>query len=190
VKQPFRVAGLILVALALVFVAAHFGWHGISLEHKIDPVLLLTLAATIYIAYFLQYYFVSKVAAEGSEKAIVLDSLRDVFSMLRDLRDVLMLCHEAGGRVGTAHAKTIKRSFRQIANALDTLESTIGMSHCAELREECKPIQEALFNFKSSATGGNFPTRPYDVNTVADQDRTYKILNEKLHKLVFKITRL
>jgi hypothetical protein len=188
-KQPLWVAGIFIVALALVFWVAHCGWYGLSLEHKIDPILLLTLAATLYIAYFLQYYFVSKVAAEGSEKTILLDSLRDVFSMMRDLRDTLMLCHEAGGKVSTAQAKTIKRLFRQIANALDTLESTIGLSHCAALKEECKPIRDALFNYKSSATGGNFPTRPYDVNTAADQERTYKILSEKLHGLVFKITR-
>jgi hypothetical protein len=188
-KQPLWVAGSIFVALALVFVAAYLGWFGLALENKIDPVLLTTLAATIYIAYFLQYYFVSKVAADGSEKEIILDSLRDVFSMLRDLRDILMLCHDAS-KITLAHGKTIKRLFRQIANALDTLETTIGMSHCAALKEECKPIQEALFSYKSSATGGNFPTRPYDISAVSDQDRTYKFLNEKLHQLVFKITRL
>lgn len=189
-KQPLWVAVFIIGAVGLIFLAADMGWNGLSLEHKIDPVLLLTLAATIYIAYFLQYYFVSKVAADGSEKQILLDSLRDVFSMLRDLRDILMLCHDAGGGVSAAHAKKVKRLFRQIANALDTFECAIALSHCAELKKECKPIQDALFNYKSSATGGNFPTLPYDVNAIADQDRTSKALNEKLHDLVFKITRI
>jgi hypothetical protein len=49
-KQPLWVAGSIFVALALVFVAAYLGWFGLALENKIDPVLLTTLAATIYIA--------------------------------------------------------------------------------------------------------------------------------------------
>jgi hypothetical protein len=188
-KQPLWVAGAVVAAVGLVLLATYFGWHGFNLEHKIDPILLATLAVTAYIAYYLQYYFVSKVAADGSEKEILLDSLRDLISTLRSIRDALMTCHDAGGRVSATNAKSITRLLRQLSNGLESFESTIGMSHCATLQPECKPIRDAIYSYKSSATGGNFPTRPYDVNAVVDQERAFRTLSTKLHELVFKITR-
>lgn len=188
-QQPIWVAAVLVGLSALVLWITHIGWRGFSLQHAIDPVLLATLAVSIYIAYFLQYYFVSRAAANDAEKRILLDSLRDLLSMVRELRDLLMACYDAGGKISASKATSIKRLFRQIGNALLTVETAISMSHCSALTKDCKEIQQALFDYKAAATGASFPSRPYDAQSVIDQDRTYKALNHKLHDVMFKITR-
>ena len=186
--QPVAVASVILLLLGAVFWAAHIGWHGFSIEHKLDPVLLVTLAVTIFIAYFLQYYFVSWATDSRSEKDILIDGLRDVVSSARQCRDTLMSCHDAG-KITATHAKLIKAHFRKINNGLYDVTTALAMSSCATLAEDCKAIQDALFNYKSAATGGNFPSKPYDAHAFGYQELTYRQLSQKMHELVFKVNR-
>lgn len=189
-KQPALVAILILGTLCGIFWIGHTGWRGFSIDHTLNPVQLATLAVSVFIAYFLQFYFASRTAIERAEKEILLDDVRDVLSILRELRDLLMACYDNGGKIGTTNAKSIKRLLRQTANGLETLETAIGMSHCSKLEHECRTTQDALFSYKSASTGGNFPTNAYDAAAFNDQERTYRALNRALHDLVFKITRL
>lgn len=185
-RQPVVVAVIIFAAFCSVVWAAHVGWYGLSVEHKLDPVNLATLAVNAFIAYFLQYYFVSRAADSRSEKDILIDSLRDVLTSVRQCRDTLLACHDAS-KIAPTHAKSIKLLLRKIANGLENVETAIGMSQCSALRQECKEIQRALFDYKSAATGGSFPTKPYDAQSFSYQEQTYRALSEKLHGLVFKI---
>jgi hypothetical protein len=187
-RQPLLAAVGILAALGLVYFAAHIGWHGFTIEHKLNPVELATLAVNIFIAYFLQYYFISRAADDRSEKDILIDSLRDVLSGVRQCRDTLWACHDAG-RIGASQAKSIKLVLRKIANGLDNVETALGMSQFSNLADECKDIQAALFSYKAAATGGSFPSQPYDAVTFTHQEKTHRALNQKLHDLVFKINR-
>lgn len=185
-KQPLAVAGIILALLCAVVLMAHIGWHGFSVEHKLNPVDLATLAVNIFIAYFLQYYFVSRATDARSGKDILIDGLRDVLASARQCRDTLMSCHDAG-KISAAHAKLIKAHLRRIANGLDNVSTALAMSQCATLAEDCKSIQDALFKYKASATGGNFPSKPYDAQAFGYQEQTYRQLSQKMHELVFKI---
>jgi hypothetical protein len=185
-KQPVLVALIIAALLCCIFWLAHLGWLGFSIDKKLDPAELATLAVSIFIAYFLQYYLVSRATDDRSEKDILIDSLRDVLSTLRECRDTLMACHDAG-TISAARAKSIKLLFRRLANGLDNAETALAMSQCSRLAEECKIIQDALFNYKSAATGGSFPAQPYDFHAFTYQEKTYRALNQKLHDLVFKI---
>lgn len=185
-KQPQAVALFILAVLCAVLWTAHKGWGGLSIEHKIDPVLLVTLAASIFIAYYLQYYFVEQASDARSEKDILIDGLRDVILSVRQCRDTLMSCHDAG-KISAADAKQIKAHFRKIGNGLSTVETALSMSQCSVLAKDCKALQDAVFNYKSAATGGNFPSKPYDAHAFGYQEQTYLDLSKRLHELVFKI---
>lgn len=185
-KQPLAVAGVILLLFCAVFFAVHIGWHGFSVEHKLNPIDLATLGVNIFIAYFLQYYFISRATDDRSEKDILIDGLRDVLSSARQCRDTLMTCHDAG-RISVTHAKAVKAHFRKIANGLYDVTTALAMSRCAVLAEDCKAIQDALFNYKSASTGGNFPSKPYDSHAFSYQEQTYRRLSQKMHELVFKI---
>ncbi len=187
-KQPLAVAVIILAALCAVFWAAHVGWHGLSIEHKLNPTELATLAVNVFIAYFLQYYFISRATDDRSEKDILIDGLRDVLASARQCRDTLMSCHDAA-KIAPAHAKLIKSQLRKIGNGLENVETALAMSGCATLAEDCKRIQDALFNYKRSATGGSFPSKPYDSQDFSYQEQTYRQLTQRMHELVFKINR-
>ena len=156
--QPLVMAGAVCALLGMVFFAAHVGWHGFSIDHKLNPVLLATLAVNIFIAYFLQFYLAPRASDSRAEKDILIDGLRDVLASTRQCRDTLMLCHDAG-KISAEHAKLVKTHFRKIANGLDHVSTALAMSQCAKLAEDCKAIQDALFNYKSAATGGNFHPR-------------------------------
>jgi hypothetical protein len=184
--KPLFVAALILALLSGAFWLTHIGWRGFSVDHNLNPVLMATLAVNIFIAYFLQYYFASRVTDARSEKDILIDGLRDVLSSTRECRDTLMTCYDAG-KITAAHARLIKAHFRKIANSLDTVTTAVSMSRCAELADNCKSIQTALFEYKSAATGGSFPAKPYDAHALGYQEQTYRQLSQKLHDLVFKI---
>ena len=184
-----RIVGCVLFGLlGAAFWEAHLGWHGFSVDHKLNPVLMATLAVNIYIAYYLQFYFASRATDSRSEKNILIDGLRDVLASTRQCRDTLMACYD-DGKINAANAKVMKAQLRKISNDSKTIETAITMSQCATLAESCKDIQAAIFNFKSAATGGNFPTKPYDAVALSYQEQTYQKLNQKLHELVFKINR-
>lgn len=185
-RQPLFVAMVIFMALCGMFWAAHIGWYGLSIEHKLDGVNVATLAVNVFIAYFLQYYFISRAADNRSEKDILIDGLRDVLASVRQCRDTVLACQDAG-KITPTSAKSIKLLFRKIANGMENVETAIEMSRCSGLKDECKEIQHALFSYKSAATGGNFPSKPYDAQAFSYQERTYRALSEKLHDLVFKV---
>jgi hypothetical protein len=187
-RQPLFVALIILAALCGVYRVAHVGWRGFSIDHNLNPVDLATLAVNIFIAYFLQYYFISRATDVRSEKDILIDGLRDVVASVRQCRDTLLACYDTG-KISATHAKSIKLFLHKIANGLYDAETAIGMSQCSGLAKDCKAIQDALFSYKSAATGGSFPTKPYDVHAFSYQEQTYRTLNEKLHELVFKVNK-
>ena len=185
-RQAAWVVPIIFAGLCCVFWVAHIGWRGFSIDHQLNAVDLATLAVNIFIAYFLQYYFISRATDVRSEKDILIDSLRDVVTTIRQCRDTLLACHDAG-KISAPHAKSIKLLFRKTSNSLENAEMAIGMSQCRSLAKECKAIQDALFNYKSAATGGSFPSKPYDAHAFSYQEQTYRTLNEKLHELLFKV---
>lgn len=187
-KQPLIVAASIFILLCGAFWVTHIGWDGFSLDKRLSPVLLATLAVNIFIAYYLQFYFASRASDSRSEKNILIDGLRDVLSLTRQCRDTLMSCYNVG-KISPTNAKLTKAQFRQIANGLDTVETGISMSQCASLGEGCKGIKDALFSYKSAATGGNFPSKAYDAQALSYQEQTYRQLIQKMHDLVFKINR-
>jgi hypothetical protein len=186
IRSPLAVAIIILAALAAVFLAAHCGLYDFKIDHNLNAVDLATLAVNIFIAYFLQYYFISRATDVRSEKDILIDGLRDVVSSLRQCRDTLFECYDAGNISGT-HAKSIIMILRKISNGLESSKTAIEMSQCSTLKTDCVAVQDSLVDYKTAATGGSFPAKPYDAQTFSYQEQKYRTLNEKLHTLLFKI---
>lgn len=184
-KHPFMVGSLIVVVFCLIFVGAWSGWLGFCLNREIDPVSLATLGVTIFIAFFLQYYFAAKASDDRAEKDILIDSLRDALTTLRLCRDAVIACHESG-KITKINERSILSLFRRLANALDNVETALAMSQRSALGAGCSEVQDAFFGYKGAATGGKFP-KPYDRHDYGYQEQAYRKLSEKLHSLVFQI---
>jgi len=178
---PYLVGGAIIVVFCLLFRAAERGLHGFSINHAIDPVGLATLGVNIFIAFFLQYYFATRITDDRAEKDILIDTVRDAFSMLRTCRDEVSGCGTS--KIAAEKQKKIISLYRALSNGLENVETAVEMSRCKELGKDFDSIRESFFKYKAAATG----KFPYDASDISYQAQTYRALNQQLHSLAFKL---
>jgi len=180
----------IALVLALLFVAtivaARAGYLGLSLDHQIRPLELATLAVNIFIAFFLQYFFASRSTDLRAEKDLLIDSTRDVLTIMRSCRDALDAYQDAN-KSRQEHKKTVLQLLRRLANGLDSIQTALGASQCYRLAAQCDAIRRSYLSYKQCATGGSFPTKRFTAEEVSSQSQTYRRLNRDLEDLVFKI---
>lgn len=167
-SSPPYIVGYVLAFLCIaVFIIAANGYGNYSINHELDPVNVVTLAVNIFIAFFLQYYFASRASDDRAEKDLLLDSVRDVFGMLRSCRDEVMSCHGML-KVSRASQQKIIRLYRTLSNGLINLQNAIEMSGCNQLTKECDAVLKRFIDYKIAATG----KFPYDSSDVSYQEQT------------------
>jgi|HubBroStandDraft_1064217.scaffolds.fasta_scaffold52527_2 hypothetical protein len=178
----------VLLLACLVIVAAHACWFGLTLDTQIKPVEVLTLAVSIIIAVSLQYYFAIKINDLRVEKDLLIQNVNDVLGVLRSCRDALNTCHEAQ-KISSKDKTVIISLFRRLSNGIDQVESALGMSKCHKLSKEMESIRGSYFNYKTAATGGSFPSKPYTQAFISEQEQTCRALTTKLQSLIFNINK-
>jgi hypothetical protein len=179
---PYIVGGAIAVLCVTVFVLAANGYKNLSINHELDPIGLLTLGVNIFIAFFLQYYFAARATDDRAEKDILIDNVRDVFSILRSCRDEVMSCHGIA-KISKDTQRKIIKLYRNLSNGLENLQTAIEMSGCRKLTKECEAVLEKFFKYKAAATN----KFPYDSSDISYQEQTYRTLMRELHSLAFKV---
>jgi hypothetical protein len=184
---PYAVGAVMTLACVVVFVLADRGWQNFSINHELDPVNILTLGVNVFIAFAIQYYFAARATEDRAEKDILLDNLRDVFEMLRSCRDEVMGAYGTSKKVAKETERTIIKLYRNLANALDNLQTAVDMSGCKALVKEFDEIRKRFYEYKRAGTG-TLP-RAYDADGIGYHDRTYRALNKELHSLTFKINK-
>jgi hypothetical protein len=186
-SAPYIVGAVMTLGCIVVFVLVDRGWQNFSINHELDPVNILTLGVNVFIAFAIQYYFAARATEDRAEKDILLDNLRDVFEMLRSCRDEVMGAYGTGKRVTRETEKKIIKLYRNLANALDNLQTALDMSGCKALVKEFDQISRRFYDYKRAGTGA-LP-RAYDADAIGYHDRTYRALNKELHALTFKINK-
>jgi hypothetical protein len=184
---PYAVGAVMTLACVVVFVLADRGWQNFSINHELDPVNILTLGVNVFIAFAIQYYFAARATEDRAEKDILLDNLRDVFEMLRSCRDEVMGAYGTSKKVAKETERRIIKLYRNLANALDNLQTAVDMSGCKALVKEFDQIRKRFYEYKRAGTG-TLP-RAYDADGIGYHDRTYRALNKELHSLTFKINK-
>jgi hypothetical protein len=176
--------------LSLVFVAiillAHYRQFGLHLDLEIKPLDLAILMVNLFIALYLSQYLLDKAGNLRAEKDLLIADLRNILSDLKLSREALIACQDAG-KITKADKTLILSILRRVANGTNLTESALKLSQCTSLCEKaCDEITRAYIQYKTSATGGNFPTA-FNPDQISDQERDYFKLVEKLHALLFKI---
>jgi|HubBroStandDraft_4_1064222.scaffolds.fasta_scaffold690684_1 hypothetical protein len=78
------------------------------------------------------------------EKDILLDNLRDVFEMLRSCRDEVTGAYGTGKKVTKEIERKIIKLYRNLANALDNLQTALDMSGMQTPRQRVRASQQAV----------------------------------------------
>jgi hypothetical protein len=190
--KPAPSAAAILLLSILGLIAAH-KWLGLAIKREIRPVEFVLLCVNLFIAFSLQYYLAKRAGDRRAEKNLLIDELRDAVSHLRLCRDIVAGCQVAK-KISAQNMAEILAEFKRVANGLDNFESALEMSDCPKkdckhLREACEQAMHAYFDYKSAATGGHFPSRPYNRSEIAEQEITYRALHRKLQTIVFDVNR-
>lgn len=147
-----------------------------------------TLAINVFIAIFLQYFLAGRARDTRAEKDLLIEDVRDVIAKLRACADTLYACHSAS-RITEPQARTIKSLTRQLSNDILSLKYLVSASQCKKLASRCDGLQLDYVAFKRAATGGSFPTKPYNSIERGDQERAFRTLNSSLQALVFDINK-
>jgi hypothetical protein len=166
--------------------AAHRGMFGLCLNLEIKPIEIFTLAVTVIIAILLQYYFVSSHNADRAEKELLMDNIRDVLATLRACRAELDSCRGGAG-ISAKRAAMIIALIRRLSNELENLQTALGMSRCRKFGDDMERLREMYLAFKIAATGGYFPTKPYNQSSISSQEQAFRSLNVGLQKLLFRV---
>src|SRR5690349_8021653 len=121
--------GSILTLVLIVTMWAAYAQHyGLSLDLKLQPVALATLAVNIFIAFFLQFYLGRRVRDSRTEKDLLISNVTEVIQQLRSLSDLVHSCH--GARITHEKQTEIKAALRRLINELDNVETVLGTSDC------------------------------------------------------------
>lgn len=183
---------LILVAGVLgacfLLAAARCGWLGLQLDPHVGVVQVLGLIVDVVILGLLQYYLVSTVGDRRVEKNLLITGARDSVATLRACRDAIEAT-AAAGRITAKDKTSILRRLRQLSNDLDALQSALEMSQFSSLKDRTAEIRWQYLRYKSAATGGEFPSKPYTQALTSEQGQAYRLLERKLHSLIFEINR-
>lgn len=186
-SAPYIVGAVMALTCVVIFVLASNGWQNFSINHELDPVNILTLSVNVFIAFTIQYYFAARATDDRAEKDILLDNLRDVFEMLRSCRDEIMGAYGTRKKVTNDTERRIIKLYRNLANALDNLQTALDMSSCNALAKDYDQVSKRFYEYKIAGTG-TLP-RAYAADDIGHHDRTYRALNKELHSLSFRINK-
>jgi len=178
---------LLLVTIGLLF-AAHLCLWGLSLDLEIRPIEVLTLAVTIGVAVLVGYYFTNQVNDLRAEKDLLIDDIRTVLGVLKACRETLNSCYDSE-KIGPKSKAIILTHFHRLINGIEEIEASLKISQCVNLSQEIVPIKNAYLSYKMAATGGSFPSKPYNRSSMSDQEQASRILNASLQSLVFAINK-
>ena len=151
---------------------------GLRLNLEIKPTELATLFVNLFIALYLQYYLAPLVSDLRIEKNLLIDDIKELIAILKDLRESIDKNSEA---------KPILHLFRRFSNGLDSFETALGVSQFKELLADLEKVKDDYFNYKKIVTGGSFPSPDGGPNLRTD--KPYSCLSVKLKALIFTINK-
>jgi hypothetical protein len=187
-KALWCTIAVLLVLYGLAVTAAAQCWFGLSLKKELDPVSLASLSVTIFIAFFLQYFFASRATDLRVEKDFLIENQKEALKAAKACRAAVDSSFYARKITGQSKQQ-ILFTIRELANCLDVLEEALHESHCRSLASDFLNAKNFYYQLKSAATGGSFPTQPYSTAVMDNVEKNYRGLRKKLQQLFFKVNR-
>lgn len=151
---------------------------GLRLNSEIKPTELASLIVNLFIALYLQYYLAPLVSDLRIEKNLLIDDIKDLIAILKDLRE---------STDKNSESKQILHLFRRFSNGLDSFETALGVSQFQRLLADLEKVKDDYFNYKKRVTGGPSPSPV--VGHHLQTDKAYSSLSLKLKSLIFTINK-
>jgi hypothetical protein len=179
---------LVFLVYCLMLVVAAQNWLGLSIKKELDAVSLASLAMSVFIVFFIQYFFVGRASDLRTEKDFLIGNQKEALKAGRECRDAIDKAFDSG-KITQASQDKIKLSLRELANALEVFEESLRSSQCTQICGQFASTKSAYYKFKSIATGGSFPSSPYTMSTMVAVEREYRLLRRELQEWFFRINR-
>jgi hypothetical protein len=181
------VPALVLIgATAGTLMLLHHGVWGLSLDTKIRPAEVATVAVNLFIAIFLQYFLAGRARDSRAEKDILIENTSAVIKQLRTSREVISSYQPSPDARDSG--REVLLALRSLANELLYMQQVLSASTHKDLIDQFTELQQTYYFFKRASTGGNFP-KPYTSSQLRDQEKAFRKLHNELHCLVFDINR-
>lgn len=177
---------LVLLVYCLMLLVAVQKWFGLSIKKELDPVSLASLAMSLFIVFFIQYFFVGRASELRIEKDFLINNQKEALKAGRECRDAIDAAFDSG-KISQASQEKIKLSLRELANTLEVFEESLRSSQCNRICGQFANTRKSYYKFKSTATGGSFPTTPYTMSTMVAVERDYRLLRRELQDWFFRV---
>lgn len=184
-------ATIVLLAMiyCAVLIASSEHAFGLSLKKELDPVSLASLELAIFIAFYIQFFYVRRSGDLRAEKDLLIENQMEVIKLAKGSRAVIDKTF-AAGKITKNMRDELLLSMRDLANALDIFGESLAQSECSnKFANDFLRTKDLYYKFKSAATGGSFPSRPYSSLTISEIDRSYRLLLKDFQGWFFKINR-
>jgi hypothetical protein len=147
---------------------------------------VLNAGSAILIALVLQNFAQKQFSDKRVEKDLLISCVNDVISSLKDTHKLFL---EKAAKFDSVDESAMQYAYKHFANNLFTLEKAI---------EACQPRTKGItlahlkgirLGYRKTVLGGGFPTMPYGVNAIAQEEQLYRKMTIDLQALVFEINK-
>lgn len=166
---------------ATLWLIARYHPAGVTLKSQLDPIAVVALAVTIFIAYFVQHYLGRKAVESRVEKDLLIQDLREAQAALRRVRE--------GYRKAPEDRPELLAQLRQLVNQLSDAKASLNESRYRSLAANMNGLFESYLLMKKTLTSGPPPTTAPDPQTAQAMVARYADLNRQLQRLIFLINR-
>jgi hypothetical protein len=177
---------LVILIYCLVLIVAGEHFFGLSIKRELDPIPLASLAVTVFIVFFIQYFFSTRTGELRAEKDFLIANQNEAMKTARKCCEVIEAAFDSG-KITKASREKIVLSLRELANTMDIFEEALRSSHCREMSEHFNKTKLMYYRFKSTATGGSFPASPYTMRAIVAIKREYRLLQREIQEWFFRV---
>jgi hypothetical protein len=184
------VLGPLFAALIIIWLAFS-GHFGLSVDKKLNPVQLLTLAVSVSIAFLVQYFVAASLGNRRAEKNFCLESVKACIDALTDCRREFEDCVDSK-KMSAAQKKVILARITQVSNSITELGKVMALSSaCKKLHNDCQKLFQPYLTYKTALTGTKYAlTRPYTAAHVKEHTIAHRALSDELNRIWFRTNSL
>jgi hypothetical protein len=173
-----------LLGFALGFFIGTICRQNLVFKNEVQVGDFVNLFTGLFVALFLQNIIQKQFSNARVEKDLLIARLTALDLALTEVHKLFVRRIE---NVSSVEPTAIQSTFKSFTNSLYMLEKAL---------EKCQPRMNSINievlksyrgEYRKLVTGGNFPSGPYDIETINKEDHVYRDISIELQSLIFEI---
>lgn len=160
-------------------------------EEKIDPIGLVTLVVTVFLAVYVPIFLERNLHNKRSEKDVIIRKIESLQKSIDNVNQIVSECIQKQ-TVSMPNSYLIINNFTTISNELDTVITLINYCSENKFTKEFEEMKNFRFQYRKIVTGGNFQKKGFKFTILdkTEEEKIYHKFDKLLSLLILKVNRL